>query len=163
MPTPNSPGRHEAADDEPRSVRTPGRRGACRRSEYTCPLPHIPETVRTTRHRARTVLGGWAIPAATADDAVLVIAELVTNAIAHALPPAVLRLSLPVGGSRRALRVEVTDCGPALTAGSAPADAGSGLAECGRGGGIVGALALQHGLFYRAARVTRWADLPVAA
>lgn len=40
-------------------------------AEYTCPLPHIPEAVRTMRHRARTVLGGWAIPAATTDDAVL--------------------------------------------------------------------------------------------
>jgi hypothetical protein len=56
-------------------------------AEYTCPLPHIPEAVRTMRHRARTVLRGWAIPAATTDDAVLVISELVTNAIAHALPP----------------------------------------------------------------------------
>ncbi|MEU6570422.1 ATP-binding protein [Streptomyces parvulus] len=133
-------------------------------AEYTCPLPHIPEAVRTMRHRARTVLGGWAIPAAAADDAVLVISELVTNAIAHALPPAVLRLSLPTADTgQKALRVEVTDAGPALTAGPACADAPSVLAECGRGEGIVGALALQHGIFYRAARITRWADLPVTA
>jgi anti-sigma regulatory factor (Ser/Thr protein kinase) len=93
-----------------------------------------------------------------------VISELVTNAIAHALPPAVLRLSLPTADvGQKALRVEVTDGGPTLAAGPAPADAPSVLAECGRGGGIVGALTLQHGIFYRAARVTRWADLPVAA
>ncbi|MFD5425449.1 ATP-binding protein [Streptomyces sp. NPDC127084] len=132
-------------------------------AEYTCPLPHIPEAVRTVRRRARTVLGGWAIPATTTDDAVLVISELVTNAIAHALPPAVLRLSLSADGGRRALRVEVTDGGPAFTAGSAPADASSSLAECGRGGGIVGALALQHGISFRDAHVTRWADLSVEA
>lgn len=75
-----------------------------------------------------------------------------------------LRLSLPIADTgQKALRVEVTDGGPVLTAGPASTDASSVLAECGRGGGIVGALALQRGIFYKAARVTRWADLPVAA
>lgn len=133
-------------------------------AEYTCPLPHIPEAVRTMRHRARAVLGSWSIPATTTDDTILVISEMVTNAIAHALPPAVLRLSRPITGrGRKVLRVEVTDGGPALAPGSPLADASSVLAECGRGGGIVGALALQHGIFSRAARVTRWADLPITA
>jgi hypothetical protein len=49
-------------------------------AEYTCPLPHIPEAVRTMRHHARTVLGHWAMPTATTDDAILVVSELITNA-----------------------------------------------------------------------------------
>lgn len=82
------------------------------RTEHILPLPHIPETVSAVRHRARTVLARWALPTETADDAILVISELITNAIAHALPPAVLRLSMPEVGGRHALRIEVTDAGP---------------------------------------------------
>ncbi|MFI7410716.1 ATP-binding protein [Streptomyces sp. NPDC049627] len=82
-------------------------------AELVCALPHISEAVSVVRRQARTVLTRWRVPTPTADDALLVISELTTNAIVHALPPAVLRLSLPEVGGRRAVRIEITDSGPA--------------------------------------------------
>jgi hypothetical protein len=42
-----------------------------------------------------------------------VVSELVTNAVAHALPPVVLHLTLTTGGT--GVQVRVTDGGPAPT------------------------------------------------
>lgn len=130
------------------------------RTEHICPLPHIPEAVSTVRRRARTVLAHWALPTETADDALLVISELITNAIAHALPPAVLRLSMPLVGGRRGLRIEVTDAGPLprpLPSPDSPQPAE--YEEHGRGTGIIAALSTRHGISRHPERTTRWADL----
>ncbi|MET7796691.1 ATP-binding protein, partial [Streptomyces decoyicus] len=83
---------------------------------HVCPLPHIPEAVSVVRRRVRTVLADWNLAPDLAEDALLVISELITNAVVHALPPAALRLAR-VGAGRNALRVEVTDAGPAASAG----------------------------------------------
>ncbi|MFI5688661.1 ATP-binding protein [Streptomyces sp. NPDC051636] len=100
------------------------------------------------------------MPTPTVDDALLVISELTTNAIVHALPPAVLRLSLPEVGIPCALRIEVTDARPAPR--RRPSPAALHLAEHrenGRGTDIVAALSAQHGMFRHPERTTRWADL----
>ena len=127
-------------------------------------VPHIPEAVSAIRRRARTVLARWPVPTSTADDALLVISELTTNAIVHALPPAVLRLSMPEDGNRLGLRIEVTDAGPVH--GRRPAPGGPHLAsqhENGRGTGIVAALSTRHGISRHPERITRWAVLHVTA
>jgi anti-sigma regulatory factor (Ser/Thr protein kinase) len=129
-----------------------------RDAEFLFPLPHIPEAVGLVRRRAQTVLTGWNLPPALIEDAVLVISELVTNAVTHALPPAVLQLSRTAAEGPRALRIEVTDAGPA---GSVPRPAdGRFPAEHGRGNGIVAALAARHGTRVDPVGITRWADLP---
>jgi anti-sigma regulatory factor (Ser/Thr protein kinase) len=130
------------------------------RAEHVCALPHMPETVSAVRRRARTVLAQWRVPTPTADAALLVISELTTNAIVHALPPAVLRLSMPEVGSCRALRIEVTDAGPGPQRRTSP----DGAHPCehkenGRGNGIVAALSTRHGISSHPERTTRWADL----
>ena len=129
-------------------------------AEQVCALPHIPETVSAVRRRARTVLAQWRVPTPTADDALMVISELTTNAIVHALPPAVLRLSMPEVGSRRTLRIEVTDAGP-VPQRSTPPDGPHPAEhkENGRGTGIVAALSTRHGMSRHPERTTRWADL----
>jgi anti-sigma regulatory factor (Ser/Thr protein kinase) len=134
------------------------------RVEHVCPLPHIPEAVSAVRRRARTVLTQWRVPTPTADDALLVISELTTNAIVHALPPAVLRLALPEVGGRRALRIEVSDAGSAP--GRRPSQDGLHPAEHrenGRGSDIVAALSVRHGMARHRERTTRWAVLHMGA
>ncbi|MET7796559.1 ATP-binding protein [Streptomyces decoyicus] len=131
-----------------------------RDAEFLCPLPHIPEAVGFVRRRAQTVLAGWNLPSATIEDAVLVISELVTNAVSHALPPAVLHLSRTDAEGLRALRIEVTDAGPAQCA-RRPVDGGQSE-EHGRGSGIVTALSVRHGVRAHRGWITRWADLRAA-
>jgi anti-sigma regulatory factor (Ser/Thr protein kinase) len=132
------------------------------RVEHVCALPHIPEAVSAVRRRARTVLAQWRVPTSTADDALLVISELATNAIVHALPPAVLRMSLPEADSHRALRIEVTDAGPGPRRRPPPPDPAEHR-ENGRGTDIVAVLSARHGISHHPERTTRWADLHLGA
>ncbi|MFI1164723.1 ATP-binding protein [Streptomyces sp. NPDC020801] len=144
--------------------KAPSARGAAPppHTEHICPLPRAPEAVRTVRRSAREVLAHWALPAETADDAVLVITELITNAITHARPPAELRLSMPGGGGRRALRIEVTDAGPVPRHRPSPGGPHPAVwEESGRGTGIIAALSIRHGTSHRPRGSTRWADLRV--
>ncbi|MFF4800453.1 ATP-binding protein [Streptomyces sp. NPDC001351] len=127
-------------------------------------VPHVPEAVSAVRRRARAVLARWLVPTSTADDALLVISELTTNAIVHALPPTVLRLSMPEDGTCDALRVEVTDAGPVRRQGSSRRGPHvAELLENGRGTGIVAALSARHGISRHPGRTTRWAVLHVTA
>lgn len=128
-------------------------------AECVCPIPHIPEAVRTLRHRARTVLTQWNFSQEAIDEALLVISELATNAISHALPPAELRLSISETDGRRILHIEVTDAGPALRPPPFPSDRPNSD-ESGRGISIVATLSLRRGTHSTPERITRWADLP---
>ncbi|GAB7064588.1 ATP-binding protein [Streptomyces mexicanus] len=127
-----------------------------REVRHVFPLPHTPGTVSAVRGRVRAVLGGWNVPAKAADDVLLVVSELVTNALVHARPPATLRLwRLSVDG-RRAVHVEVTDRGP--TAPPEPRCAPD-PDEHGRGLGIVTALSARCGLRTDRAGTSRWAQV----
>ncbi|AOP47714.1 ATP-binding protein [Streptomyces lydicus] len=128
-------------------------------AEQVWPLPHLPGAVSVVRRRARAVLAHWNLAPDLAEDALLVISELITNAVAHARPPAVLRLSRIVDG-RTTLRIEVTDAGPAAAGGRPVVEPYPG--ECGRGLGIVTALATRCGTDVHAGGVTRWAELLAA-
>ncbi|MEV5432647.1 ATP-binding protein [Streptomyces sp. NPDC052701] len=125
--------------------------------EHVCPLPHAPDAVSAVRRRAQAVLAAWDVSPGIVEDSLLVVSELLTNAVLHALPPAELRLSWSRAGNLGTLRVEVTDGGPARAAGQARA--GIDPDEHGRGEGIVHALATRHGVRTHPGGVTRWADL----
>ena len=127
-------------------------------AECVFPISHIPEAVRTLRHRARTLLTHWDFSPEAIDEALLVISELATNAINHALPPAELGLSISETDGRRILHVEVTDAGPAPRPSPFPDRPNSD--ESGRGLSIVAALSLRHGTHSTPERTTQWADLP---
>ncbi|WP_128380673.1 ATP-binding protein [Streptomyces cavernae] len=126
-------------------------------SEHVIAISHIPEAVRTLRHRSRALLIQWGLCPDAVDDALLVISELATNAINHALPPAELRLSRPEVDGRRILRIEVSDAGPVPRSSSSPDRPHPD--ENGRGLSIVAALSLRHGAHLAAERTTQWADL----
>jgi anti-sigma regulatory factor (Ser/Thr protein kinase) len=125
--------------------------------EHVCPLPHVPGAVSAVRHRVTAVLADWNVCAAIVEDSLLVVSELVTNAIVHALPPAELRLSWFRGNGFGTLHVEVSDGGPALPAGLVPE--GIDPDEHGRGEEIVHALATRYGKRVYPGGITRWADL----
>lgn len=127
-------------------------------AEFVFPVSRIPEAVRTLRHRAHALLTDRALAPDAVDDALLVISELATNAINHALPPAELRLSLPEVDGCRVLHIEVSDAGPVSPSSSVPGRPESD--ETGRGLGIVAALSLRRGTRVGPRRTIQWADLP---
>ncbi|MFF0628576.1 ATP-binding protein [Streptomyces sp. NPDC004296] len=124
--------------------------------EFHCPVPHAAQDVGSVRRRARIALGGWDLSPDTVDDALLVVSELVTNAVTHALPPAALRLAY--ANRRRGLRIEVSDGGPAPH--PHPGPPVDGLPEeHGRGTGIVAALSVRHGVIAHPGGITRWVGM----
>ncbi|MEU1371367.1 ATP-binding protein [Streptomyces sp. NPDC005803] len=93
----------------------------------TLPLRHVSGIVPTARDFARQALHDWGwLPAATADrraaaeDVLLVVSELVTNACLHAGGPEELRIAC----TAKALRVEVADGGAGQPAPRTPHRAG---------------------------------------
>jgi anti-sigma regulatory factor (Ser/Thr protein kinase) len=128
-------------------------------AEHVFPLPHTPGAVSAVRRHIRTVLTDWNLAADIADDVLLVVSELLTNAIVHALPPATLTLSRSPVDRCGAVRVEVTDRGPVTPAGL-PASAPD-PDEHGRGLAIVTALASRCGVDVHPGGTSRWAELQV--
>ncbi|MFI1165447.1 ATP-binding protein [Streptomyces sp. NPDC020801] len=120
------------------------------------PLPHAPGGVGAVRRRVRAVLSGWNLSAEAADDVLLVVSELVTNALVHARPPAILRLWRVPSAGRGAVHVEVTDQGPAAPPGPSSAPDPD---EHGRGLGIVTALSARCGVHTHSGGMSRWAEV----
>ncbi|WP_254898081.1 ATP-binding protein [Kitasatospora sp. NA04385] len=117
-------------------------------------IAHRPDALGPVRQQARASLAAWGVEQAAAEAVVLVVSELVTNAVCHALPPVGLRLRHDRADRR--LWVEVSDGGPAAggAAGALPPD------EHGRGLLLVAAVALEHGARpHRGTAVVRWACL----
>ncbi len=118
-------------------------------------LAHHPESAGTARRITRAALGAWGMDEDTTDQALLVVSELVTNAVEHALPPIALHLDRPAPG--HALHIAVDDGGPAGQEGSWTASCSAD--EHGRGSTIVAMLASSHGCRPGGHGVTYWADL----
>ncbi|MEU9057177.1 ATP-binding protein [Streptomyces sp. NPDC048384] len=117
-------------------------------------LEHAPRSVGRARHLTREFLGLSDTDAA--EGVVLVVSELVTNAIEHALPPVMLHLHRETAGNR--VWVGVSDGGPT-------SDEGAWTSSCtddehGRGLSIVDTLADTHGTRpCPNGTVTHWARL----
>ncbi|WP_241518521.1 ATP-binding SpoIIE family protein phosphatase [Streptomyces sp. CB03238] len=138
-------------------------------------LPGNPLAPSAARRFVRAALADWtglALPAAAtitdrvADDAVLVVGELVTNAVVHAGTTVELlcRLEDPAGGLPAALVLEVSDHHPTRTVRHEHQhhqDDEDGLDEYGRGLQLVAALAECWGITYRPGLKTVWARLPL--
>ncbi|MEU6350622.1 ATP-binding SpoIIE family protein phosphatase [Streptomyces sp. NPDC047072] len=131
------------------------------------PLPGSPLAPGSARALVRAALAEWtelALPGTellterTRDDAVVVVSELVTNAVVHAGTD--VELTCRLEGETGAVTVEVLDHHPSR----APRENGTeppyGTPEYGRGLRLVAALAESWGVTYRAGAKIVWARLP---
>jgi anti-sigma regulatory factor (Ser/Thr protein kinase) len=112
-----------------------------------------PESVGTARRQARSILGSWAVGPRAIDDVLLVLSELVTNAVLHAGEAQSAAIVL----SDDRVRVEVADRSRV-----APSPSRYGLdAHTGRGLGLVQSLSLEWGVAHQAQGKLVWADVPI--
>jgi hypothetical protein len=111
------------------------------------PSPHA---IPATRKQATTALADWNVRGETTQPSLLVLTELLTNAIEHGHPP--LRVTLGLGEDF--VRVEVHDTAPEPPR-THPRPDGRG-----RGLEIVAALALRHGWTPNRHGKIVWADIP---
>ncbi|MCX5216036.1 ATP-binding protein [Kitasatospora sp. NBC_00240] len=126
-----------------------GRRGA------VWELAHHPASAGAARRITRAALRAWSCDEEITDQALLVVSELVSNAIEHALPPIALRLGRPTPGDT--LHIAVDDGGPAAQEGTWTASCAP--EEHGRGRAIIAGLATAHGCHPSDHGTTYWADL----
>ncbi|MGI5404442.1 ATP-binding protein [Streptomyces sp. CA-135486] len=108
--------------------------------------------VSRIRRLAKDFLTGLKVAPTARDDALVIISELVTNAVLHALPPAALQVRCI---QRSVLRIEVTDGGPRPD----PPPRADQHEEHGRGMLIVAAMAVRFGTITHAGGSTCWAEL----
>lgn len=136
-------------------TRAPAPRPADSRGTGGTEFPYTPESVGTARHALADALQRMRVAPPAADDAVLILSELVSNALRHALPLAggTIRVAWWMADDK-VLRIAVTDGGrqqpgptPPLQAAEAPDLVAPDLDDIdesavdGRGLGIVGLLA----------------------
>lgn len=136
-------------------------------------LPGNPLAPAAARRFVRAALADWTelgVPAATgitdrlADDSVLLVSELVTNAVVHAGTAVDVLCRFDEGApgeSTDALVIEVSDHHPARAVRSEPRAPQSGTPEYGRGLQLVATLSESWGITYRSGTKTVWARLPV--
>jgi anti-sigma regulatory factor (Ser/Thr protein kinase) len=108
------------------------------RLQQTFEISHRPEGVRRARDSVRACMQEWCLPV-DHDLVVLLLSEVITNAVAHGAPPATVRLVWDA----TTITVSVRDAG----VGSLPARrATDGESESGRGLGMLAALADRWGV-----------------
>ncbi|MFE7772805.1 SpoIIE family protein phosphatase [Streptomyces sp. NPDC057445] len=153
-----------------RSVHLLPQRGSVRAAARTS-LPGSPPAASAARRFLRAALAEWTRLGMVAtrgadqlaDDAVVVVSELVTNAVVHAgtTVEVLVRLDAASEDDPASLVVEVSDRHPARPVRSEPPDPGaaSGEPEYGRGLQLVTALAASWGITYRPGLKAVWARL----
>ncbi|MFI1677570.1 ATP-binding protein [Streptomyces sp. NPDC020607] len=119
---------------------------------YTVLLPCQPESVGRARDLVSCAFGAWGMPE-MADDAKIIVSELVTNVVDHtstALTTVAIERDSP-----RCVRIQVAD---ASRVPPRVADASSG-AECGRGLRLVEGLSCRWGYDDKVWGKVTWAEL----
>lgn len=156
-----------------RSVHLLSQRGDARSVARTS-LPGNPLAASAARRFVRAALADWTrLGTVTtrgtdrlADDAVLVVSELVTNAVVHAGTgvEVLARLDPATGDDPASLVIEVSDHHPSRAVrsdGPEPDGTAPGEPEYGRGLHLVATLAASWGITYRPGLKTVWARLPL--
>jgi anti-sigma regulatory factor (Ser/Thr protein kinase) len=134
-------------------------------TSYTAELPHSSTSVRQARSLLAASLSERDVLGAAADDAILILSELVTNALRHAraLSSGMIRVSWGLSGDGL-LRIEVTDGGGTTRPTPKPYSM-SVSSHAGRGLEIVDRLADRWGSQREEGgdEYTVWAELAVRA
>jgi anti-sigma regulatory factor (Ser/Thr protein kinase) len=125
-----------------------------RRRHLQLTLPAAGQPARLARQVTREVLPVWRLAHAE-EVAVLLVSELVSNAVRHAGSADVITLELKA--SRGWLRIEVYRCRPGLTAQRIPGE----FDESGLGLVLVDSLADKWGVRETVTGKTMWAELDV--
>ncbi|SEO26162.1 ATP-binding protein [Actinacidiphila rubida] len=121
-------------------------------------FPRRPRRVAAARNATRKALAEWGVPPEAAEAAVLVVSELVTNAVRHAEVPSGREVGLRVtrpGPDR--IRVEVDDADTTVPRLRVPSDDD----ESSRGLPLIVALSIRHGVCPRLHGIgkTVWAEI----
>jgi len=119
-------------------------------------LPHTPESVRRARRTITAFLDPSDVPGAVVDDLVLLVSELVTNAVVHAGSPAAVRLDADV----ERIKVAVADRDATRAPTMADPDPAS---SSGRGVRLVDRLATRWGVEPHSEGKVVWFELPRGA
>ena len=117
-------------------------------------LPAEDHSVRLARNAAHVVLGAWRL-AHMQETAVLIVSELVTNAVRHARETDVVDVDLHA--TRTCLRIEIQDCDRQWPQPRIP----GGFEESGFGFVLVDALAVKWGVRETTTGKAVWAELDV--
>jgi anti-sigma regulatory factor (Ser/Thr protein kinase) len=120
-------------------------------------VPHERRGVRLARHAFADQLDAVGVAEEARDDAMLVLSELVSNAVKHAAPLPSGEIVVRWAVRADVLHLEITD-GGASTRPRASAAALSSLG--GRGLDIVRTVSSRWGVTERAESVTVWAEVP---
>ncbi|MFJ6566289.1 SpoIIE family protein phosphatase [Streptomyces sp. NPDC091292] len=148
-----------------RAVIPPSRRRRPTPREARTSLPGNPQSPAAARRFVRTTLTHWTGPVVLdrlVDDAVLLVSELVTNAVVHAGTDVGLLCRLEdTADDGTALVVEISDHHPARPIRGGLAPVGQETPEFGHGLQLVSGLAAAWGITYRPGTKTVWARLPV--
>jgi serine/threonine-protein kinase RsbW len=126
--------------------------GAPRHLQLT--LPACGQPVRLARQVTREVLAAWRL-AHVEETAVLLVSELVTNAVRHARGTDAITLELEA--VRTCLRIEVYRCRPGLAVPRTPGE----FDESGLGFALVNSLADRWGVRETMTGETAWAELDI--
>jgi Histidine kinase-like ATPase domain len=127
--------------------------GIAQKQNYRLPLPPHPIASRQAHKVLEWALLNWCVRGTPADDAHIVLGELVTNALMHSMD--VFTLTLDLHGDR--ILIEVWDCTDATPEITMPDD----LAVSGRGMFLVDALTKEWGVRpEEQGGKTVWATIP---
>lgn len=133
-----------------------GDEGAVGVSRLELQLPHTTESVRRARRTIAAFLEPAELPVSIIDDVLLLVSELVTNAVIHAGSPAVVRLDADI----ERIKVAVAD----RDAGRAPAVVEpEPFSSSGRGVLLVDRLASRWGVEPQRQGKVVWFELPRGA
>jgi anti-sigma regulatory factor (Ser/Thr protein kinase) len=140
--------------DEARTeVEVAGDDSAAGVSRLELQLPHTTESVRRARRTIAAFLDPREVPVAVVDDLLLLVSELVTNAVVHAGSPAVVRLDADIERIKVAVADRDADRAPSIVEPDP-------LSSSGRGVLLVDRLAARWGVEPQCEGKVVWFELP---